>query len=102
MGGGPQTGRWLWSPTVCATWWSQSDFRKVGGPSSGGYGLIVRDQTVPPLDGLRQNGRFYVLEASDRGEIGIWRRDDDQWVDLLAWSKGACPLPSMLTRSHNC
>src|SRR5205823_5532790 len=62
-------------------------FHKIGGPPGGGYGLIVRDQTPQPLDGVRQNGQFYVLEASDRGEIGIWRRDGDQWLDLLPWSK---------------
>jgi hypothetical protein len=61
-------------------------FRKTGGPPGGGYGLIVRDQTPQLLDGRRQNGRFYVLEASDRGEIGIWRRDGDQWIELLGWS----------------
>jgi hypothetical protein len=62
-----------------------ADFRKLGGPGGGGYGIIVRDQGSPPLDGINQNGRYYVLEAGDKGEIGIWRRDGDRWVDLLPW-----------------
>ena len=61
-------------------------FHKTGGPTGGGYGLIVRDKSPQPLDGRRQNGSFYVLEASDRGQIGIWRRDGDQWVELFGWS----------------
>jgi hypothetical protein len=60
-------------------------FRKVAGPAGGGYGLIVRDQGPGPRDGISQTGRFYVLEVSDRGEVGIWRRDMDHWVDLLPW-----------------
>ena len=24
--------------------------------------------------------------AGDRGEIGIWRRDGDRWLDLLPWT----------------
>jgi hypothetical protein len=62
-----------------------ADFQKLGGPAGGGYGIIVRDQGSGPLDGTNQNGRFYVLEAGDKGDIGIWRRDGDHWVDLLPW-----------------
>jgi len=61
-------------------------FRKVGGPSGGGYGVIVRDQEPASRDGVRQSGRYYVLEISDRGEIGVWRREEDHWVDLLPWT----------------
>ena len=61
-------------------------FRKVGGPPGGGYGLIVRDQGPWPRSGDQQGGRFYVLEAGDRGEVGIWRREEDRWVDLLPWT----------------
>jgi hypothetical protein len=61
-------------------------FRKVGGPPGGGYGVIVRDQGPGPRDGSSQSGRFYVLEASDRGEVGIWRRENDRWIDLLPWT----------------
>ncbi len=61
-------------------------FRKVGGPPGGGYGLIVRDQGPLPRDGINQSGRFYVLAVGDRGEMGIWRRDEDRWIDLLPWT----------------
>jgi LPXTG-site transpeptidase (sortase) family protein len=61
-------------------------FRKVGGPSGGGYGVIVRDQDPVSRDGVRQDGQYYVLEVGDRGEIGAWRRDGHEWVDLLAWT----------------
>jgi hypothetical protein len=67
-------------------------FRKVGGPPGGGYGLIVRDQEPGQRDGLNQGGRYYVLEAGDQGEVGIWRREVDQWVHLVPWA------PSELVR----
>jgi signal peptidase I len=62
-------------------------FRKVGGPSGGGYGLIVRDTGPGPRDGLDQGGHYYVFEAGDRGEVGLWRRDQNRWIDLVPWSK---------------
>jgi hypothetical protein len=37
-------------------------------------------------DGLGQEGRFYVFEVGDRGELGIWRRDGLDWVDVLPWT----------------
>jgi sortase A len=61
-------------------------FRKVGGPPGGGYGLIIRDQDPSASDGVAQTGRYLVLEAGDRGEIGIWRRDENAWVDVLSWT----------------
>jgi hypothetical protein len=61
-------------------------FRKVGGPPGGGYGVIVRDQGPGPRDGINQGGRYYVLEAGDRGEFGIWRREGDHWIDLIPWT----------------
>jgi hypothetical protein len=61
-------------------------FRKTGGPPGGGYGLIVRDEGPGPRDGRNQRGRFYVLEVGDRGEIGIWRRENDTWVDIIPWT----------------
>ena len=64
-------------------------FHKTGGPPGGGYGIIVRDQAPAARDGLNQGGRYYVLEVGDRGEIGIWRREQDQWVDLLPWTPSA-------------
>ena len=73
------------SSTYSRTCVVTADFHKLGGPDGGGYGIIVRDQGTGPLDGNNQNGRFYVLEAGDKGEVGIWRRDSDHWVDLLPW-----------------
>lgn len=64
-------------------------FRKTGGPSGGGYGLIVRDSGPGPRDGLNQRGRFYVLEAGDLGQVGIWRRETDKWIDLVPWTLSA-------------
>jgi len=61
-------------------------FRKVGGPSGGGYGIVLRDQGPEPRDGINQSGQYYVLEVSDRGELGIWRREGGSWVDLLPWT----------------
>jgi hypothetical protein len=61
-------------------------FNKIGGPRGGGYGFILRDQEPARRDGLNQNGQFYVVEVSDRGEFGMWRRDDDHWVDLVNWT----------------
>ncbi len=68
-------------------------FRKTGGPPGGGYGLIVRDQGPEPRDGVNQQGSFYVFEAGDRGEYGIWRRDGDHWVDLVPWTQSNSVRP---------
>jgi hypothetical protein len=68
-------------------------FRKVGGPSGGGYGLIVRDQGPWPRDGVSQGGRYYVLEVGDRGEVGVWRREETRWVDLLPWTLSSAVRP---------
>lgn len=62
-------------------------FHKTGGPSGGGYGLIVRDQDPQARDGWNQSGHYYVFEAGDKGEIGVWLRDGDHWVDLLTWTQ---------------
>jgi hypothetical protein len=61
-------------------------FHKTGGPPGGGYGIIVRDQGPGPRDGINQDGDFYVAETGDRGEVGIWRRNADHWVDLVPWT----------------
>jgi hypothetical protein len=61
-------------------------FRKVGGPDGGTYGLIVRDEAPGPRDGLNQAGRFYVFVVSDRGHVGVWRRDGDQWIEMAPWT----------------
>jgi hypothetical protein len=68
-------------------------FRKTAGPPGGGYGLIVRDQTIGAADGLDQNGQFVVAEAGDRGEIGIWQRADSHWIDLVPWTSSALVHP---------
>jgi hypothetical protein len=57
----------------------------LAGPPGGGYGIIVHDQDNVVRDGTSQDGHYYVLEAGDKGEVGIWRRDGDHWVDLLPW-----------------
>ena len=61
-------------------------FRKVGGPPGGGYGIILRDQRSNTRDPIDQEGRFYVLGVGDMGDVGIWRREEDRWVDLLPWT----------------
>jgi hypothetical protein len=71
----------------------QASFRKVGGPPGGGYGLIVRDEGPGPRDGVNQGGRYYVLEVGDLGEYGIWRRDQDRWVDIIPWTKHPAVRP---------
>jgi len=61
-------------------------FHKLSGtPPGGGFGIILRDQSPSSRDGTNQAGQYYVLEVGDKGEVGIWRRDTDHWVDLLAW-----------------
>jgi hypothetical protein len=67
--------------TVITAW-----LHKVAGPPGGGYGLLVRDADETPRDGRNQLGRYYVFEVGDRGEVGVWLRDGDHWVDLMSWS----------------
>jgi hypothetical protein len=78
-------------------------FQKVSGPPGGGYGLIVRDQQPQTRDGRNQGGRYDVLEASDRGQFGIWRREGEQWVTLVPWTNAAAirtgDAPNLLTAS---
>jgi hypothetical protein len=68
-------------------------FHKTGGPAGGGYGIIVRDQGPPPRDGLNQGGRYYVLEVGDLGQVGIWRREEDRWDELVGWTASAAVRP---------
>jgi hypothetical protein len=72
-------------------------FRKLNGPAGGGYGLIVRDQFAGLRDGQSQGGRFYVFEIGDRGELGVWLRDGDTWVDLLPWTTSDVVKPGTAT-----
>jgi hypothetical protein len=69
-------------------------YRKVDGPPGGGVGVILRDQEPGRRDGLNQTGRFYVFEVSDRGEVGIWRREADAWVDLVPWTRSEAVQPA--------
>jgi len=70
-------------------------FRKLDGPAGGGYGIIVRDQVANPRDGVNQGGRFYVLEVGDKGEVGIWRREADRWIDLVPWTPSEAVRPGI-------
>jgi hypothetical protein len=70
-------------------------FHKVGGPAGGGYGLILRDQNPAARDGHNQLGRYYVFEVGDRGEVGVWLRDGDRWVDLLTWTPSDAVKPGL-------
>jgi hypothetical protein len=70
-----------------------ASFRKVGGPSGGGYGVIVRDQGPGPRDGVNQGGRYYVFEVGDRGELGVWRREQQRWIDLVPWTRSEAVRP---------
>jgi hypothetical protein len=75
----------------------RATFSKLQGLSGGGYGVIVRDQGPGPRDGVNQNGRYYVFEVGDNGQIGIWRRDNDHWTDVLPWTDSALVRPGMAT-----
>ena len=68
-------------------------FRKLGGPDGGGYGLILRAQGA--LDGANQLGRFYVFEVGDKGEVGAWRREQNQWIDLVPWQAASAVRPGV-------
>jgi hypothetical protein len=70
-------------------------FRKIAGPAGGGYGLILRDQNPEDRDGQNQSGRYYVFEVGDRGEVGVWLRDGDQWLDLLTWTASSAVKPGI-------
>jgi hypothetical protein len=71
-----------------------AQFRKVGGPPGGGYGLIVRHQgNASELDGRNQAGRYLVLEVGDRGDVGIWERNQTRWIDVLPWSHSEAVRP---------
>jgi hypothetical protein len=68
-------------------------FRKVGGPPGGGYGFVLRHQAVGAGDGVDQTGQYVVAAAGDHGEIGVWRRDGNRWLDLVPWSPSAAVQP---------
>jgi hypothetical protein len=71
-----------------------AQFHKVGGPSGGGYGFIIRDQgRTSERDSRSQAGRYIVLEVGDKGDVGIWQRDETRWVDILTWRHAAAVRP---------
>ncbi|HEY1298297.1 MAG TPA: hypothetical protein VGJ60_34890 [Chloroflexota bacterium] len=75
-------------------------FHKVGGPAGGGYGLIVRDQgAAAERDGHNQSGEYIVLEVGDRGEIGIWQRDESHWIDIVPWTPSRAVHPDLALNS---
>jgi hypothetical protein len=69
-------------------------FHKLAGrPLGGGYGIIVRDEESVALDGWNVTGRYYVLEVTDLGEVGVFRRETDHWEDLLSWTPSSAVHP---------
>jgi hypothetical protein len=68
-------------------------FRKTGGPTGGGYGIILRDHDADPRDGLNQRGSYIVFEVGDKGEIGVWRREQDLWAEILGWTPSSAAHP---------
>jgi hypothetical protein len=64
-----------------------AQFHKVAGPAGGGYGLIIRHQgRAEQLDGRSQAGEYLVVEVGDRGDVGVWQRDQTRWIDIVPWS----------------
>lgn len=64
-----------------------AQFHKIGGPPGGGYGLIVRDQSLATeRDSRNQSGEYLVLELGDRGDIGVWQREQTRWIDIVPWT----------------
>lgn len=64
-----------------------AQFHKIGGPAGGGYGLIVRDQSLATeRDSRNQAGQYLVVEVGDRGDIGVWQRDQTRWIDIVPWT----------------
>ena len=61
-------------------------FRKLGGPANGVCGLVLRDRGPTPRDGRNQTGRFYLAQVGGRGEVSIWRREQDLWFELAPWT----------------
>jgi hypothetical protein len=65
----------------------RAQFQKVGGPSGGGYGLLLRDESPAMVrDGRNQLGQYMVLEVGDRGDVGIWQRDQTGFDDVVPWT----------------
>jgi hypothetical protein len=69
-------------------------FRKLGNASGGVFGLFLRDNGPGPRDGRNQGGHYYVAQVDDRGEVGIWRREREGWVELAPWTPSASLRPA--------
>jgi hypothetical protein len=69
-------------------------FRQLGEASGGVFGLFLRDRGPGPRDGRNQAGRYYVAEIDDRGEVGIWRHEQEGWVELAPWTPSAALRPA--------
>jgi hypothetical protein len=77
-----------------------AQFRKVGGPGGGGYGLIIRDQgPSSDRDGRSQDGQYLVVGVGDRGDIGVWHRDRTHWIDVVPWTHSDIVHQEMDTNS---
>ncbi len=64
-----------------------AQFHKVDGPAGGGYGVIIRDQAgSAERDSDSQAGEYLVLEVGDSGDIGVWRRKQFRWIDVVPWT----------------
>jgi hypothetical protein len=64
-----------------------AQFHKIGGPPGGGYGLIIRDQSpASERDGRGQAGQYLALAVDDRGDFGIWQREQTRWIDIVPWT----------------
>ena len=36
------------------------------------------------------------MAVGDRGEVGIWRREGDHWVDLVPWTRSEAVRPGSM------
>src|SRR5438105_4953359 len=59
-------------------------FHKMGGPPGAAYGLVIRRY---------QPGRYYLAQVRD-GEVAIWRREQEQWVELVPWTRSTAARPA--------
>jgi hypothetical protein len=74
-------------PSVVGDAVLSAQFRKLGGPAGGGYGLIIRDRgATAERDGRSQTGEYLVVGVGDRGDVGVWQRDQTHWIDIVPWT----------------
>jgi len=64
----------------------QRQFHKVDGQPAVATGHHPRPAGSPERDSRSQAGRYLVLEVSDRGDIGIWQREQTRWIDVVPWT----------------